>query len=61
MKEDTVYNARKNSQTDMVPSKEKSVFGYYDPAIKTALIYLSKAKIDSYNIDKRKILHYIYV
>ena len=54
MKEDTVYNARKNSQTDMVPSKEKSVFGYYDPAIKTALIYLSKAKIDSYNIDKRE-------
>ena len=34
----------------MVPSKDKSVFGYYDPAIKTALIYLSKAKINSYNI-----------
>ena len=54
MKEDAVYNARKNSQTDMIPSKEKSVFGYYDPAIKTALIYLSKAKIDSYNINQRE-------
>ena len=54
MKEDTIYNARKNSQTDMVPSKEKSVFGYYDPVIKTALIYLSKAKIDSYNIDQKE-------
>ena len=25
MKEDTIYSARKNSETDMVPSKEKSV------------------------------------
>ncbi len=50
MKEDTIYSAKKNSETDMVPSKDKSVFGYYDPAIKTALIYLSKAKINSYNI-----------
>ena len=53
MKEDSIYSARKNSQTDMVPSKEKSVFGYYDPAIKTALIYFSQAKINSYNIDKK--------
>ena len=54
MKEDTIYTARKNSETDMIPSKEKSVFGFYDPAIKTALIYLSKAKIDSYNINQRE-------
>ena len=52
MKEDTIYSARKNSETDMVPSKEKSVFGIYDPAIKTAVIHISKAKLDSYNIKK---------
>ena len=52
MKEDTIYAARKNAQTDIVPSREKSVYGFYDPAIKTALIYLSKNKIDSYNLKE---------
>ena len=36
---------------DMVPLEKNSVYGYYDPAIKTALIYFSKDRIAEYNID----------
>ena len=50
MKEDTVYSARMNGQVDMDPKRYDS--GYYDPSIKTALIYLSKDQIDSYNIRR---------
>ena len=36
---------------DMVPLEKNSVYGYYDPAVKTALIYFSKDRIAEYNID----------
>ena len=50
MKEESVYLAKKKGDMDMRPQEDKSVYGYYDPAIKTASIYFSKKKIDSYNI-----------
>ena len=50
--QNTVYSIKKNKDKDMKPSENISVKGYYDPAIKTALIYLSKDKIDSYNITE---------
>ena len=49
-----IYSIKKNKDKDMKPSEEISVKGYYDPAIKTALVYLSKDKIDSYNITENK-------
>ena len=50
LKENTVYSAKKKKDIMMKPSKEKSLFGTYDVAIKTALIFFSKEKIGSYNL-----------
>ena len=50
--QNTLYSIKKKKDKDMKPSENMSVKGYYDPAIKTALIYLSKEKIDSYNISE---------
>lgn len=51
MKEDTIYTAKKKKDKTMIPLEKDSVFGFYDGAIKTALIYFSADKIAEYNID----------
>ena len=51
MKEDTIYTAKKKKDKSMIPLEKDSVFGFYDGAIKTALIYFSADKIAEYNID----------
>lgn len=48
MTENDIYTAKKNADVGMVP--KKTIPGYYDPAIKTALIYLSKDQINSFGI-----------
>ena len=50
MKEESIYLAKKIGDMDMIPREDKSIYGYYDPALKTALVYFSKKKIDSYDI-----------
>ena len=50
--QNTLYSIKKKKDKDMKPSEDISVKGHYDPAIKTALLYLSKDKIDSYNITE---------
>ena len=51
MREDTIYITKRKKDMDMVPLEKNSVYGYYDPAVKTALIYFSKDRIAEYNID----------
>ena len=45
-----IYTTKKKKDKTMKPTEDISIKGYYDPAIKTALLYLSKEKIDSFNI-----------
>ena len=45
-----IYTTKKKKDKTMKPTEDISIKGYYDPAIKTALLYLSKEKLDSYNI-----------
>jgi len=47
-----IYTTKKKKDKSMRPSEDISVKGYYDPAIKTALLYLSQEKIDSYNLKE---------
>ena len=47
-KESTVYKSKLNPE--LSPSLEKSVFGAYDPALKTAIVFLSSSVIRSFNI-----------
>ena len=47
-----IYTTKKKKDKSMKPADEISVTGYYDPAVKTAMLYLSKEKIDSYNIKE---------
>ena len=47
-KESTVYKSKLNPE--LSPSLEKSLFGVYDPALKTAIVFLSSAIIRSFNI-----------
>ncbi|MBQ6284750.1 MAG: hypothetical protein IJK67_00360 [Bacilli bacterium] len=47
-KESTVYKSKLNPE--LSPSLEKSVFGVYDPALKTAIVFLSSVIIRSFNI-----------
>ena len=51
MKEDTIYKVKKTKDKSIIPTEEDSMFGVYDGAIKTALIYFSADKIAEYNID----------
>ena len=47
-----IYSTKKKKDKNMKPADDISITGYYDPAVKTALLYLSKEKIDSYNIKE---------
>ena len=47
-KESTVYKSKMNPE--LSPSLEKSIFGVYDPALKTAIVFLSSVIISSFNI-----------
>ena len=55
-----IYTMKKQKDKTMKPSDDIAVKGYYDPAIKTALLYLSEEKIESYNIKKSENPH-LYV
>ena len=48
VKEKTIYEAKKDKEIE--PAIERSIIGNYDAALKTAQIFLSKEKIDGYNI-----------
>ena len=47
-KESTIYKAKSNP--DLTPSLEKSMYGSYDVALKTAQVYLSGEFVESLNI-----------
>ena len=47
-KESTVYKSKLNPE--LSPSLEKSIFGVYDPALKTAIVFLNSIIIRSFNI-----------
>ena len=55
-----IYTTKMKKDKTIKPSEEISIKGYYDPAIRTALLYLSKEKIDSYNIKDSE-NPYLYV
>ena len=50
LKENSVYSAKKDSE--LIPSVSRLVEGVYDPAIKTALVSLSREKINVYNLQQ---------
>ena len=50
LKENSVYKAKKDSE--LIPSVSRLVQGIYDPAIKTALVMLSREMINVYNIKQ---------
>ena len=47
-KENIIYKAKKNPE--LTPTLENTIPGYYDPAIKTATVFLSKLIVDSFNL-----------
>ena len=47
-KESTVYKAKKNP--DLSPTLDRSIAGAYDPALRTAIVYISSEIIKSFNI-----------
>ena len=48
VKENMIYKAKKNSEIS--PSLEDSIFGAYDPAVKTAIAFLQSDYIKDFNI-----------
>ena len=47
-KESTVYKAKKNP--DLSPTLDRSIAGAYDPALRTAIVYIPNEKIKEFNI-----------
>ena len=65
VKERTIYEAKKDK--DIAPSEERGVKGNYDSAVKTAQIFLTREKMQGYNVKASdnpslyiKINKYIY-
>jgi hypothetical protein len=50
VREKTIYEAKKDK--DIAPSTERGVTGNYDTAIKTAQVFLTKEKMEGYNIKE---------
>ena len=50
VKEKTIYDCKKDR--DVTPPLERSVIGNYDTALKTAQIFLSQEKINTYNLKE---------
>ena len=57
MAEDNKNLLKKKGDMDMEYESDKLFYGNFDPIIKTALIFLSKEKIDSYNITLNPIIY----
>ena len=47
-----IYSTKYNP--DFVPSDGHTIYGYYDPAIKTAQVFISDVTIDTFNIDEKE-------
>ena len=45
-----IFATKRKKDKTMKPTEDIAINGYYDPAIKTAILYLSKERIDSFNI-----------
>ena len=48
IKESTIYKAKKDS--DLAPSLDRLILGWYDPAIKTAQVMVTKETMTTYNL-----------
>ena len=53
VKEEELFSLKQNKDINTIPSKEKAIYGYYDPSIKTALIHISQSEIDTYKINEK--------